>query len=164
MAQIFISYAREDEKEVRKLYSKLKAAGFTLWMDKVDLKPGQKWRPAIEKAIQSSDFFILCLSRQSAKKRGFLQREIRIALDLWQEKLEDDIYLIPAMLEVVDHGEVPDEILENGIELEMVYVPGGSFLMGSPENESERLQSEGPQHRVILQSFYIGRFQITQEQ
>jgi hypothetical protein len=32
-------------------------------------------------------------------KRGFLQREIRQALDLWQEKLDDDIYVIPARLE-----------------------------------------------------------------
>ena len=112
MAQIFISYAREDLKEAKELYQRLKAAGFNPWMDKVDLLPGKKWRPAIEKAIKSADFFILCLSTRSVKKRGFVQREIRTALDLWQEKLEDDIYLIPALIEPVEHSEMPDEVRE----------------------------------------------------
>lgn len=110
MAQIFISYAREDFREVKGIYQRLKDAGFTPWMDKVDLLPGQKWRPAIEKAIQRADFFILCLSNHSVKKRGFVQREIRAALDLWQDKLEDDIYLIPALLEVIDPREMPDKV------------------------------------------------------
>ncbi|MGD1703682.1 hypothetical protein [Dapis sp. BLCC M229] len=42
------------------------------------------------------------------------------------------------------------EDLGNGIKLEMVYIPGGSFLMGSPEDEPKRLSSEGPQHEVTL--------------
>ncbi|WP_375341956.1 formylglycine-generating enzyme family protein [Okeania sp. SIO3B5] len=56
------------------------------------------------------------------------------------------------------------EDLGNGIKLEMVYIPGGSFLMGSPENEAERLNSESPQHQVTLQPFYISKYPITQNQ
>jgi formylglycine-generating enzyme required for sulfatase activity len=48
-------------------------------------------------------------------------------------------------------------------EIEMVYVPGGSFLMGSPENETGRDSDEG-QHRVTVQSFYIGKYEVTQSQ
>jgi hypothetical protein len=109
-ARIFISYAREDSKEARGLYQRLKDAGYGPWMDKVDLFAGLGWQLQIERAIRSADFFVLCLSNNSVKKRGFVQREIRAALDLWQEKLEDDIYLIPVMLESLDHREVPDEI------------------------------------------------------
>ncbi len=112
MAQIFISYAREDLKHAKELYQRLKDSGFNPWMDKVDLLPGKKWRPAIKKAIQNADFFILCLSTRSVKKRGFVQREIRTALDLWQEKLEDDIYLIPALIEPIEHSEMPEEVGE----------------------------------------------------
>ncbi len=49
-------------------------------------------------------------------------------------------------------------------EIEMVYVTGGSFLMGSPENEPDRSSDEGPQHRVTVQSFYIGKYEVTQAQ
>ena len=45
---------------------------------------------------------------------------------------------------------------------EMVVVPAGSFMMGSPENEEQRNNSEGPQHRVtIAKPFAVGRFAVT---
>ncbi|MDE5082400.1 MAG: SUMF1/EgtB/PvdO family nonheme iron enzyme [Trichodesmium sp. St18_bin1] len=50
------------------------------------------------------------------------------------------------------------------INLEMVYIPGGSFLMGSPKNEAERKSDEGPQHKVNLQPFLMSRYPITQDQ
>ncbi|MGK7921148.1 MAG: SUMF1/EgtB/PvdO family nonheme iron enzyme, partial [Trichodesmium sp.] len=56
------------------------------------------------------------------------------------------------------------EDLGNGIKLEMVYIPGGSFLMGSPENEEGREKKESPQHQVTLQPFYMSKYPITQEQ
>ncbi|NEQ41120.1 MAG: SUMF1/EgtB/PvdO family nonheme iron enzyme [Okeania sp. SIO3I5] len=56
------------------------------------------------------------------------------------------------------------EDLGNGIKLEMVYIPGGSFIMGSPENEAERLSYESPQHKVTLQPFYMSKYPITQNQ
>jgi len=52
----------------------------------------------------------------------------------------------------------------NGVTLEMIRVPSGEFLMGSPENEPERYEDEGPQHRVIVPSFYIGKYEVTQAQ
>lgn len=110
MAQIFISYAREDFQHARELYQRLKAQGFRPWMDKVDLLAGQPWQPALERAMRESDFFVLLLSRNSVKKRGFVQREIRTALDLWEDKLADDIFLIPIMLEAMAWEEVPEAI------------------------------------------------------
>lgn len=50
----------------------------------------------------------------------------------------------------------------NGVELEMVLVPGGTFKMGSPKDIGG--DSERPQHDVIVPSFYIGKYQITQAQ
>ena len=41
----------------------------------------------------------MCLLANSIDKRGWIQREIRQALDIWQEKLDSDIYLIPVRLE-----------------------------------------------------------------
>ena len=48
--------------------------------------------------------------------------------------------------------------------LEMVAIPGGTFLMGSPNNEPERSGSEGPQHEVMVPAFFMGRYPVTQAQ
>ena len=105
--QIFISYAREDYEAVEQLYNRLQYAGFKSWMDKKDILPGERWESSIEKAIRESDFVLICLSNKSVGKRGMLQREIKEALDLWREKLEDDIFLIPVRLE---DCEVPESL------------------------------------------------------
>lgn len=62
-----------------------------------------------------------------------------------------------------DWGEAFTESL-NDVKLEMVRVPAGEFLMGSPEDEPDRSKDEGPQHRVIVPSFYIGKYEVTQAQ
>jgi len=51
-----------------------------------------------------------------------------------------------------------------GSGLEMVSIPGGSFMMGSPADELERQPNEGPQHRVTLAQFFIGAWPVTQGQ
>ncbi len=50
------------------------------------------------------------------------------------------------------------------IEQEMAFVnlPGGCFLMGSPDTEMDRLKDEGPQRQVCLKPFALGRFTVTQ--
>jgi formylglycine-generating enzyme required for sulfatase activity len=56
------------------------------------------------------------------------------------------------------------ERLAEGVELTMVQIPAGSFLMGSPEDEAERFAREGPQQQVQLQGFFMGQTPITQAQ
>jgi formylglycine-generating enzyme required for sulfatase activity len=56
------------------------------------------------------------------------------------------------------------ECLAEGVELTMVQIPAGSFQMGSPEDEPERLAREGPQHQVSLPSFFMAQTPITQAQ
>ena len=56
------------------------------------------------------------------------------------------------------------EDLGNNITLDMVQIPGGSFMMGSPASEKGRTQSESPQHQVNVPGFSMGKFVVTQEQ
>jgi formylglycine-generating enzyme required for sulfatase activity/uncharacterized caspase-like protein len=56
------------------------------------------------------------------------------------------------------------EDLGNNITLEMVQIPGGSFMMGSPESEKGWDKRESPQHEVNVPAFSIGKFVVTQEQ
>ncbi len=57
-----------------------------------------------------------------------------------------------------------EEPLSENLNLTMVEIPGGSFLMGSPEDEPRRLDSESPQHEVSVPSFYLGMCAVTQAQ
>lgn len=54
--------------------------------------------------------------------------------------------------------------LSENVNLEMVEIPAGSFLMGSSDFETEKRENETPQHEVTLQSFYLGKFPVTQAQ
>ncbi len=56
------------------------------------------------------------------------------------------------------------EDLGNGIGLDMVAIPGGTFLMGSPETEEGYHKSQSPQHRVTVPAFFMAKFLVTQAQ
>ncbi len=50
------------------------------------------------------------------------------------------------------------------LTLTLVEIPKGEFLMGSPPEEPERFNDEGPQHLVKLESFFMAQTPITQAQ
>ncbi|MEG4839542.1 MULTISPECIES: formylglycine-generating enzyme family protein [unclassified Microcoleus] len=56
------------------------------------------------------------------------------------------------------------EDLGNGVVLEMVYIPGDTFMMGSPATEKYSSDSERPQHQVTVPAFFAGKYPITQAQ
>ncbi|MEA5508344.1 SUMF1/EgtB/PvdO family nonheme iron enzyme [Crocosphaera sp. UHCC 0190] len=56
------------------------------------------------------------------------------------------------------------ENLGNNIALAMVYIPGGTFMMGSPKNEQDSSNSERPQHQVTVPPFFMGKYPVTQGQ
>ena len=56
------------------------------------------------------------------------------------------------------------EDIGGGVSIEMVKIPSGEFLMGSPPKEAERDTDVGPQHKVNVSEFYMGRFEVTREQ
>jgi formylglycine-generating enzyme required for sulfatase activity len=56
------------------------------------------------------------------------------------------------------------EDLGGGLMLEMVSIPGGTFMMGSPNSEKERYDYESPQHWVTVEPFFIGKYAVTQAQ
>jgi eukaryotic-like serine/threonine-protein kinase len=70
--------------------------------------------------------------------------------------------------EIVDRptgsAEIFTEDLGNGVELRMVKIPGGKFMMGSPASEKGRGNDESPQHQVNISEFYFGQTHVTQAQ
>ena len=120
LAKVFIAYANEDHIRASELCAKIAGAGFEPWMDRDRVLPGELWAPRIRAALREADFFLALLSPNSGNKRGFLQREISDALDLWQEKLPDDIYLIPVLLGAC---ELPERL--RCFQYVQVYLPDG---------------------------------------
>ena len=56
------------------------------------------------------------------------------------------------------------ETLPQQVALQMMRIPAGTFLMGSPEDEVDRVPWEGPQHKVTVETFFMGRWPVTQPQ
>ena len=99
MLKAFLCHASEDKEAVRRLYWRLREDGVSPWLDEEDLLPGQEWEPAIRSAVRRSDVVIVCLSQQAITKEGFVQKEIKIALDEADKKPEGTIFIIPVRLE-----------------------------------------------------------------
>ena len=83
------------------------ADGFDPWLDEEDLLPGQDWDIEITKAVRSAAAIVVCLSASSVPRRGYVQKEIKRALDVADEQPEGAIFIIPARL---DDCEVPDRL------------------------------------------------------
>jgi outer membrane protein assembly factor BamD (BamD/ComL family) len=97
--KVFLCHASGDKPPVRDLYKQLSAEGIDAWLDQEKLLPGQDWRLEIPQAVQEADVVVVCLSKKSITKEGYVQKEIRFALDIAEEKPEGTIFLIPARLE-----------------------------------------------------------------
>jgi len=76
----FFSYSSEDSAFALRLAEDLKAAGANVWIDQVDIEPGQEWDSAIEAAVTQSPRMLLILSPSSVKSRN-VRNEISFALD-----------------------------------------------------------------------------------
>jgi hypothetical protein len=102
--QVFLSYAREDQIIIAKLYRKLTEAGLRPWMDVEDIAPGEDWRAAIDKAIETSSVFLACLSPRSAAKAGMLREEMELARNM-RAKNHAPLRMIPVRIEPCDAPE-----------------------------------------------------------
>jgi len=100
--KVFLCHSSSDKTEVKKLHNLLVERGADPWLDSEKLLPGQDWNYEILKALDASDVILLCLSKASVDKEGYVQREIRLALDRALEMPEGRIFLIPARLEECD--------------------------------------------------------------
>ncbi len=106
--QVFISYANADQQRVIPFFDSLDKDGFNVWLDCKKLKPGQSWDFEIRRALDKSSLVIAFLSETSIGRRGYVQRELKVALDKLNEKLIDDIYIIPILLD--ENLAIPEQL------------------------------------------------------
>lgn len=105
MPSTFLSYAREDRAIAERLHTELTRVGLDVWIDFHDLVPGQNWKAAIRRAIRESTFFLALMSSRSLSKRGFVQKELRLAFEVMDELPPERIFLIPIRIDVCEPQE-----------------------------------------------------------
>jgi hypothetical protein len=97
--RIFLCHSSSDKPLVRGLYRRLKSSNFDPWLDEENLLPGQEWEQEIPRAVRESEIVLVCLSKASLSKAGYIQKEIRYALDVADEQPDGKIFIIPLKLE-----------------------------------------------------------------
>ncbi|HTU19961.1 MAG TPA: SUMF1/EgtB/PvdO family nonheme iron enzyme [Gemmataceae bacterium] len=105
--------------------------------------------------VEGADGLVLDASEFTIKKGG--QVKVRVTLERKAMVKKDS----PGNPVVPKKGEG----ITNSIGMKLAYIPQGSFIMGSPANEVDRLDAEGPEHEVeITKGFYMGVYEVTQDQ
>jgi hypothetical protein len=97
--KVFLCHASENKPIVKDLHDDLVAAGYAPWLDSEVLLPGMDWDMEIKKGLRASDAVIVCLSSISVAKEGYIQKELKFAQDIQDEKPRGTIFLIPLRLD-----------------------------------------------------------------
>ncbi|MCP4674236.1 MAG: SUMF1/EgtB/PvdO family nonheme iron enzyme [Deltaproteobacteria bacterium] len=85
------------------------------------------------------------------------------AIGLVTELRDHPSPIIQSWLRSRDSAAGKETIVSQPSGVELVRIPGGKFLMGSPEGEEGRYKNEGPQREVTISDFYMGRHAVTNE-
>jgi CheY-like chemotaxis protein len=102
---VFISYVSEDSELVDTLQADLEAAGITVWRDRTNLGPGDRWKDAIRRAISSGAFFLSCFSAASnLRNRSYMNEELTLAIEELRVRSRDQVWFLPV---VFPGGQVP---------------------------------------------------------
>jgi hypothetical protein len=115
----FISYVREDSRQVDQLQQALQAAGVPVWRDTADLWPGEDWRVKIRRAITDNALvFIVCFSLASlSRARSYQNEELVLVIDQLRMRALEDPWLIHVRL---DECEIPDRDIGGGRALRSI--------------------------------------------
>ncbi len=117
--------------------------------------------------------FLDLLRRKPGKSEGLWQRQLQ-ALRVLERRAPEDVAGLASKLRRHPYPAIAGSFAKPSRRLEVVRadpggyellrIPGGKFLMGSPEDEEGRDPDEGPQHEVELDDFYLGRAPVTNEE
>jgi hypothetical protein len=116
---VFISYVRENWRDVDWLQQRLESAGIRVWRDTADLWPGEEWRARIRHAITDNSLvFVACFSRESvAREKSYQNEELILAVEEMRLRSPDVPWLIPVRL---DDCEIPDRSIGGGRTLSSI--------------------------------------------
>src|ERR1700730_4917639 len=102
MAELFISYAREDKEFVQRLHRAIEAMGRKVWIDVEGILPSAEWRQEIFEAIEAADAIVVIVSPHSAASK--------ICSDEVLHAIQNNKKIIPVLREDLDESTLPDAV------------------------------------------------------
>ena len=98
---VFICHASEDAGEARRIAAGLRAAGIGTWVDRQNLRGGDRWDDMIERTIKKEVDYVAVLQSAAMKSKdvGYVNREIDMALDRQRDYRLPRVFLIPAIID-----------------------------------------------------------------
>ena len=153
--RVFIAHSSDDKPIARFLYHVLRLDGFDPWLDEEKLVGGQDWEHVIAEEIEASDIFLALLSDHAVGKKGYVNKELRIAIDAALKLPSNEIYIVP-----IRYGDL--EIPRNLSNLHFVAADVGFEKLASLYSKIRRslLEKLGTEHLIGLQS--LAKLALTQ--
>ncbi|MCP4459323.1 MAG: toll/interleukin-1 receptor domain-containing protein, partial [Cytophagales bacterium] len=136
-----------------KLSNDLERIGISTWLDSKDLIPGQTWEIEIKKAINECSHFIILLSQHSVSKRGFVQKEQKMALNVAEELPPGEIFIIPARLEECETLYLEINKL-HGVDLFPLWRDGFSKILESIFNNPKKYEKQRAVYNKTLNNYF----------
>ena len=98
--KVFLCHSPVDAVRVRQLHTQLGQIGPNLqpWFSEEDLLAGQDWDYETRRALKASDVILVCLSPTSISSEGYVNKVIKLALDIADEKPQGAIFVVPLKL------------------------------------------------------------------
>jgi hypothetical protein len=122
MSHVFISYVKENQKDVDRLCSDLIKHGIKVWLDRSEIEPGTLWKDAIRNAIKNGSYFIACFSKEyHTRDKTYMNKELVLAIDELCLYPTNKVWFIPVLL---SECEVPARTIGAGLTLlDIQWVP-----------------------------------------
>ena len=127
MERLFFSYSRADKDFVVRLAKDLRSADVNLWIDQLDIAPGDRWDRAVEEALAAAPGVLVVLSPESVDSQNVMD-EVSLAFD--EKKRIVPILLrqcnVPFRLRRVQHVDFTDSYDVGLAALKIVPLPSGT--------------------------------------
>jgi HEAT repeat protein len=118
MKHVFVSYVHENGEIVNRLAETLRAFDINVWLDKEQIKPGSRWKDAIQEAINQGAFFIACFSIESSQRvKTYMNEELTLAIEELRQRPTDQSWFIPVLL---NESSVPNRSIGAGETLQSI--------------------------------------------
>jgi hypothetical protein len=108
---VFICHASENKEIAMDISGKLRAGGLNPWIDQEGIRGGDKWDNLLEKTIENSDYFVVLQSKaMAAKKKGYVNKEINLALKFEKYFQTGINFIYPIIIEKIDRKEMLEDL------------------------------------------------------
>ncbi len=164
----FFSYAHEDAEFAQRLAKDLRAGGAAVWMDRLDIKPGQRWDRAIEDALAKCPQLLVILSPAATESTNVMDevslgleegktvlpvihRQCKIPFRLRRLQYVDLTRNydegLSRLLETLGFAAPPSEVLEDAVDQQLAY---SSHRGGRAQDANPQSQAAPQEHEATL--------------